>query len=123
MSGFLVKLDENLGRSHLKLLRGHGYDVETVHGERLSGATDASLWSRVVSEGRFLVTLDLDFSDVRRFQPGTHPGILLVRGRSGSSGAVLEVLRRVVSEQSLDELTGCLVVADERTTRIRRPRS
>jgi hypothetical protein len=74
MSAFLVKLDENLGRSHLELLRGHGYDADTVHAERLSGAPDATLWSRVVAEGRFLVTLDLDFSDVRRFQPGTHPG-------------------------------------------------
>jgi len=123
MSAFLVKLDENLGRSHRELLRGHAYDVETVHTERLSGAADATLWSRVVAEGRFLITLDLDFSDVRRFQPGTHPGILLVRGRSGSSRAVLEVLRRVLAEQSLEELRGCLSVADERVTRIRRPRT
>jgi predicted nuclease of predicted toxin-antitoxin system len=121
MTSFLVKLDENLGRSPLELVRSYGYDTESVHTQGLSGASDATLWSRVVAEGRFLITLDLDFSDVRRFEPGTHPGVLLIRGRSGSSGAVLEVLRRVAAEQPLEELTGCLAVADEGATRIRRP--
>ncbi|HEV3073865.1 MAG TPA: DUF5615 family PIN-like protein [Thermoanaerobaculia bacterium] len=51
-------------------------------GEQLSGSTDELLWSRVVADGRLLITLDLDFSDVRRFRPGTHPGILLIRARS-----------------------------------------
>jgi predicted nuclease of predicted toxin-antitoxin system len=71
MTAFLVKLDENLGKAHLQLLREGGYDADTVFGERLSGSADELLWSRVVADGRFLVTLDLDFSDVRRFQPGT----------------------------------------------------
>jgi predicted nuclease of predicted toxin-antitoxin system len=122
MTGFLVKLDENLGQSHRDLLHERGYDVETVHSEGLSGAKDATLWEKVVTEDRFLVTLDLDFSDVRVFPPGTHPGILLVRGGRASSRAVLEVLRRVLVEQPLEELKGCLAVADERLTRVRRPR-
>lgn len=66
------------------------------------------------------MTLDLDFSDVRRFPPGTHPGILLLRPRSRSRQAVLEVLTRVIKEQPLETLQGCLVVADEILTRIRR---
>jgi predicted nuclease of predicted toxin-antitoxin system len=121
MSPFLVKLDEHLGKAHLQLLRGGSYDVDTVLGERLAGASDELLWSRVVADGRFLITLDLDFSDVRRFPPGTHPGILLVRAHSTSSAAVLDVLRRVVAERPLEELRGCLAVADERITRVRWP--
>jgi predicted nuclease of predicted toxin-antitoxin system len=118
---FLVKLDEHLGNAHLQLLRDSSYDVDTVLGERLAGSSDELLWSRVVADGRFLITLDLDFSDVRRFPPGTHPGILLVRARSTSSSAVLKVLRRVVAERALEDLRGCLAVADERITRIRWP--
>jgi hypothetical protein len=34
---------------------------------------------RAQRAGRFLVTQDLDFSDVRRFEPGSHHGLLLVR--------------------------------------------
>jgi predicted nuclease of predicted toxin-antitoxin system len=105
----------------LQLLREGSYDVDTVLGERLAGSTDELPWSRVVADGRFLVTLDLDFSDVRRFRPGTHPGILLIRAHGTSSSAVLRVLRRVLAERSLEDLRGCLAVVDERSTRVRWP--
>ena len=118
-----VKLDENLSRSHVELLRKLGHEVDRVFDQGLSGASDSVVWSRVVEEGRFFVTLDLDFSDVRRYEPGTHPGILLLRARTNSGLAVEDILRRVLAEQALDELRGCLVIADHRLTRIRRPRS
>jgi predicted nuclease of predicted toxin-antitoxin system len=121
MSRLLVKLDENLSRSHVEFLRENGYEADRVHDQGLSGASDEAVWNRVSSEGRFLVTLDLDFSDIRRFLPGTHPGILLIRARSNSSSAVLEVLRRVVEEHPLETLRGCLAVGDQYFTRIRRP--
>jgi predicted nuclease of predicted toxin-antitoxin system len=120
MSGFLVKLDENLGRLHAELLREHGYDADRVHDEGISGAKDPDLWAKVVAEGRFLITLDLDFSDIRRFRPGSHPGILLVRAGNNSRTAVLNVLRRVLAEHPLESLQGCLAVADRDITRIRR---
>jgi len=69
MTPFLVKLDEHLGKATQQLLREGSYDVDTVLDERLSGSTDELLWSRVVTDGRLLITLDLDFSDVRRFRP------------------------------------------------------
>ncbi len=77
-----VKLDENLGRSPVALLRDAGYTVDRVHDQGLSGAADEVVWQRVCTEDRFFVTLDLDFSDVRRFPPGSHAGILLLRPRS-----------------------------------------
>lgn len=73
----LVKLDENLSKLHVAFLRERGYEADRVHDQGLSGASDETVWSRVVAEGRFLITLDLDFSDIRRFVPGSHPGILL----------------------------------------------
>jgi len=115
-----VKLDENLGRLHVDILRNAGYEVDRVYDQGLSGAADAVVWQRVCSEGRFLITLDLDFSDVRRYLPGTHPGILLIRARSRSRTVVAEVLSRVIAERPLADLRGCLAVADESFTRIRR---
>lgn len=118
-----VKLDENMARAHVDLLRHAGYDADRVFDEGLSGAADERVWEHVCSEGRLFVTLDLDFSDVRRYEPGTHPGILLIRARSRSATAVTEVLARVIAERSLDDLSGCLAVADPSFTRIRRPPS
>jgi predicted nuclease of predicted toxin-antitoxin system len=115
----LLKLDENLGRSHVELLRNSAYEADRVYDEGLSGWKDSAVWKRVCDEGRFFITLDLDFADVRRFKPGSHPGILLLRARSRV--AVLQVLQRVLNEGRLDSLSGCLAVADEVHTRIRRP--
>ena len=119
----LLKLDENLGRSHVELFRNAGYDADRVHDQGLSGWTDSAIWKRVSDEGRFFITLDLDFADVRRYKPGSHPGILLLRTRSRRSAAVLQVLERVLKERRLESLTGCLAVADESLTRVRGPRN
>ncbi len=118
-----VKLDENLGQSAMELLQKAGYSVDRGTNEGLSGAKDPVVWQRVCQEGRFFITLDLDFSDVRRFPPGTHPGLLLLRPKDRSRDAVVRVLKRVLQEHPLSNLTGCLVVADEHRTRLRRPPS
>jgi len=117
----LLKLDENLGRLHVELLRNSAYEADRVYDEGLSGWKDAAVWKRVCDEGRFFITLDLDFADVRRYKPGSHPGILLLRARNRSRSAVLQVLQRVLNEGPLENLSGCLAVADEVHTRIRRP--
>lgn len=121
MSAFLLKLDENLSQAHVEFLNGAGYSAERVTDEGLSGADDGAVWQRAIAEGRFFLTLDLDFADVRRFPPGGHPGMLLLRPRNRGRDAVLEILQRVVGEQPLDTLAGCFVVADIHRTRIRRP--
>ena len=120
---FAVKLDENLSLAHVDLLRHAGYDADRVDQQGLSGATDEQVWGRVCADNRFFITLDLDFSDVRRYPPGTHPGILLIRARNCSASAVRDILAREAAERSLDDLRGCLAIANPSFTRIRRPPS
>jgi predicted nuclease of predicted toxin-antitoxin system len=116
-----IKIDENLAKAHRRILEADGHEVADVHEERLAGASDDVLWSHVCEEGRFLVTLDADFSDVRRFLPGSHPGILLMRTTHPSVSTVSMILRRVLDERDLASMAGCLVVADEVRTRVRAP--
>ena len=91
-----VKLDENLGRTPQRFLEGEGHDVDNVYDEELSGASDPEVGEAAQAEGRFLVTLDTDFADVRQYPPGTHAGILLLRPRSRGRAAATALLRRVV---------------------------
>jgi predicted nuclease of predicted toxin-antitoxin system len=116
-----VKPDENLGRPHITLLKDHGYVADRLFDEGLSGIEDSEVWRHIKREQRFLITLDLGFSDVRRHKPGTHPGVLLLRPRSKGRESVLRVLKRVLAELNLGTLEGCLAVADESRTRVRRP--
>ena len=46
-----IKLDENLGRPHVALLKRHGYDADRVFDQSLSGVVDAELWVHVKREG------------------------------------------------------------------------
>ena len=118
-----IQLDENLSRTLADYLVGRGFDVETVVGEGLSGIIDTELWAKVCEEDRLLVTADLGFADIRKLALGNHPGVLLLRTRRPGRNTTLDVLKRVVLEFNFDWLFDCLIVADERRTRIRRTKA
>ena len=79
-----IKVDENLPSRLVSRLAPLGHNVHTIRDEGLLGAPDFLIWEAAKRERRFLITQDLDFSDARRFAPGTHSGILLVRLREPS---------------------------------------
>ena len=56
-----------------------GHDVDSVRAEQLTGRADPDVWGAAQAAQRVLITQDLDFSDMRRYTPGTHAGLLLVR--------------------------------------------
>lgn len=121
MSDLRVKLDENLGLVHAAQVRAAGYQCDRVTDEGLSGSRDEIVWQQVLSEGRFFVTLDLDFSDVRSHPPGSHHGVLLIRAESSDRDTAAQILDRVLASHDLADLKGCLVVADAAKTRVRSP--
>lgn len=117
-----VKLDENIPvRLTGVLTTTAGHEVDTVATEGLRGMPDADVWSAASKGDRFLITQDLDFSDVRRFKPGTHAGLLLVRLREPGANALVSRIRGVVEGEGLETLARCFVVLTDRKLRIRRP--
>ncbi|HEX5482650.1 MAG TPA: DUF5615 family PIN-like protein [Terriglobia bacterium] len=118
-----IKLDENLPAGLTGRLSALGHDVETAPAEGLGGKDDVSIWQACHTEKRFLITQDLDFSDARRFIPGTHPGILLVRVREPSRRALTERIEGLFKQEDTANWEGCLVVATDRKLRVRQPES
>jgi predicted nuclease of predicted toxin-antitoxin system len=118
-----IKLDENLPIRLASLLRDLGHDVHTAHDENLLGHTDLEIWEATQKESRFLVTQDLDFSDLRQFKPGSHHGILLVRLSSRSRRNLVERIGELFQKEAVGEWAGCFVVATERKIRRIKPRS
>ena len=74
-----VKVDENLPATVASLLRERGFDADTVIEEGLGGSTDADLLAAVREQDQMIVTLDRGFGDIRRYPPGSHPGIVVLR--------------------------------------------
>jgi len=64
-----LKLDENLPESLLASLSALGHEVDNVRLQGLVGHPDPSIWQAAQASGRFLITQDLDFSDIRQFKP------------------------------------------------------
>jgi predicted nuclease of predicted toxin-antitoxin system len=64
-----IKLDENIGRRGVELLRARGHDVMTVLDQNLRGVTDETLFDVCIAEERALITLDRDFGQILRFPP------------------------------------------------------
>ena len=116
-----IKLDENLDASLAQALALLGHDVDTIRDEGLSGEADPGVWKAAQAEGRFLITQDHYFSDVRNHLPGTHAGVLLLRlpqtGRLHTLARVTEIFR----EHDVSQWVGCNVVANENHVRVRRP--
>lgn len=116
-----IKLDEHIPVRLAAELTGMGHDVDTVAAEGLKGKSDGDVWSAAKREDRFLITQDLDFSDVRQFKPGTHAGLLLVRLREPGANALLSRIRAVAQQEGLDSFARCFVVLSDRKLRTRRP--
>jgi predicted nuclease of predicted toxin-antitoxin system len=79
------KIDENLHADAAELLRQHGHDTMTVHEQGLQGGADADIANVCRQEGRVMITLDLDFSDVRHYPPEDYQGLIVcwIRPQAG----------------------------------------
>lgn len=115
-----VKLDENLPQALSTVLSGLGYSVDTVIDEGLAAENDDAVWHAAQHAHRLLVTQDLDFSDIRKFRPGTHFGLVLVRLRDPSRAALIERVRALFYNEPVEDWVGCFVVATEHKLRVRR---
>lgn len=116
-----IKLDENMPDRLVAVLSELGHDVDTVLSEQLAGQDDDVVWRAAQADRRFLVTQDLDFSNVRQFVPGTHFGLLLVRLPQPGRNALFERVSALFREEDVENWGRCLVTATPTKVRIRRP--
>lgn len=115
-----LKLDENLPGDAAAVFRDAGHDVETVVDEDMGGAVDLDVLAAATGETRALVTLDTDFADARRFPPGTHAGIVVLRLKDQRWAALRPQLERLVSSDVFPQLAGGLAIVTESRIRFRR---
>jgi predicted nuclease of predicted toxin-antitoxin system len=73
------KFDENMPAEAAELFRNAGHDAATVLDQSLGGQPDPNIAKVCQDEDRVLVTLDLDFADIRAYPPASCPGIIVLR--------------------------------------------
>lgn len=113
------KLDENLPRDAERLLVAAGHDVQTALAEGFGGAPDSPIVVACQREQRVLVTLDLDFADIRLYPPASMPGVWVLRPHLQSAPAIVSLLERALKLLATEGTEQTLWVIDEHRVRIR----
>ena len=113
-----IKLDENLPHRLVPLLSALGHDVHSVFIEDLAGHPDSAIWATAQRESRFLITQDMDFSDLRVFAPGSHCGLLLVRLLSPNRQDLVDRIVELFQHEDISQWDGSFVVATDRKIRV-----
>ena len=117
------KLDENLGDRGRNLLTAAGHDVETVGSQDMTSASDQVLFEVCASEGRALVTMDLDFANPLRFPPQDSAGTAVLRLSKVMANSDIEHLVRVLIAglASAGSLEGNLWIVERDRIRVYTP--
>jgi predicted nuclease of predicted toxin-antitoxin system len=116
-----IKIDEDLPKVVGQLVSSFFPDTTSVLEEGLSGTLDPDLWKVVQKEGRFLITGDKGFANIRKFPPGTHCGVLLLRPEFVGIPQMKQLTQEVLKSGLLGKLAGCISVASPGRIRVRRP--
>jgi predicted nuclease of predicted toxin-antitoxin system len=98
-----VKLDENLPHDLAAALRRDGHDVHTVVEEQLAGESDPVVVAAATGEGRILLTLDRGIGDLRRYPPGSHAGIVVLRPAAQDPDSILSLIQRLMRTHPLGD--------------------
>jgi predicted nuclease of predicted toxin-antitoxin system len=102
-----VFVDENIPSRTVEELRRLGHDVLDIRGTADQGMEDDVLWTRLMNEGRLLITTDKGFAQHRQ-EP--HHGILIVRLRQPNEAKIHDRVMRAMKRFSESEWPGLLVV-------------
>jgi predicted nuclease of predicted toxin-antitoxin system len=113
------KLDENLPLAARDVFSEAGYDALSVHDQAVAGAADKHLAQICRAEERILVTLDLDFADIRLYPPHDFPGLIVLRLQRQDFHTILAVCRRLLTLLAHEPIERTLWIVGDQQLRIR----
>ncbi len=113
------KVDENMPAEVARMLADAGHDAVTVPDEQLSGRPDSNVSGVCRQEDRAIVTLDLDFADIRAYPPSEYAGIIVLRLARLDKHRVISAIQRLLPVFDQEPLAGKLWIVDEASVRIR----
>jgi len=103
----------------VRWLREQGHDATHLRDEGLHRMPNGEIFNKAISEGRIVLTFDLDFADIAALTGGRKASVILFRLRNTRTSHVIERLSTVL-EDSLEVLgKGAVITVEETRHRIR----
>src|SRR5437588_11472276 len=91
------KIDEHLHLEIKDLLAQHRHEPVTVAEQGMAGSIDPDVAQVCRKEGRALLTLDLDFSDIRAYPPEDYHGIVVFRAAIQSISTLVRLTTQLLT--------------------------
>jgi predicted nuclease of predicted toxin-antitoxin system len=107
------KTDENLPLAICEMLRSAGHDAASVHEQSLVGRPDPDIAAVCLAEKRAIVTLDLDFADIRTYPPASYAGLVVLRLSSQDREHVVAVCAALLPMFGVEVLDGALWIVED----------
>lgn len=112
------KIDENLSPSLAALFVVAGHDAHSVTEQGLGGQPDDRVIDVCRSESRALVTLDLDFANIKAYPPVEFSGIIVLRLVSQAHAATESAVQRLLAFLLKEQPMGALWIVEDDRIRI-----
>jgi predicted nuclease of predicted toxin-antitoxin system len=93
--------------------------THSVVQQALGGQPDERVIDVCRHEGRALITLDLDFSNILAYPPANFTGIIVLRLNDQAHVTVESAIQRVLDLLGQEPIAGLLWIVEERRIRIR----
>ncbi len=97
-------MDENIPLEGIEFLQREGYEAISVIEEKLSGQKIGMIAEHIRSEEISLITLDLDFSDIRLYPPEEYSGIVVLRPHRQDKISIMELLKELLNCITMGEV-------------------
>lgn len=117
-----VLFDQNVPRILCDFVRNKrpGWVVRHVADVGLWGATDATILEWAQQDRSIVITFDEDFADARMYPVGSHCGVIRLRVWPTTVDRTQEALSRLLDQVHDEDLSGSLIIVDDRRIRVRR---
>ncbi len=117
--GLRFLADMGIAQRVVLWLRSAGHDAEHLREEGLHRLANGEIFLKAQSEGRIVLTFDLDFGEILALSGG-RTSVVLFRLNNTSTLFVIRRLAEVIDDASEALQAGAIVVVEDTRHRIRR---
>jgi predicted nuclease of predicted toxin-antitoxin system len=111
--------DMGVSMTTVNALRHLGHDVLHLRDQGLIRMEDSCIVTKARTEGRIVLTFDLDFGEIMALSKTASPSVILFRMRNQTPGAVTPRLLQVIQECGPQLVSGAFVTVEDLGYRLR----
>ncbi len=112
--------DMGVSRRVVNWLNEQGHEAAHLLERGLQSLTDEEVFGIAISEGRVVLTFDLDFGEIVAHQQGRNHGVILFRLNDTTTPFLIKRLRSVLADAADALNDGAIVVVEDSRHRTRR---